>query len=339
MKMVYVKSPFQFEMRELPKPGLKFDTAVVRVMACGICGSDLMTAESQAKEFQLFGHEIAGVVEKINNENMGIKHGDNVIIESTSYCGKCVNCRNGRLELCQDIQSFGKFGYGGFGEYILSPVQSLVKFDVIDFDIASLAEPLGVALDMVYLAGIRMGDSVLVVGPGPIGLMAVRLAKLKGANRVYLSGKSNSKNIARLAVGKKMGADEIIYADKTSLKEAIPEGVDKVLLTAAPSLLPGIIKVMKFGGIISYVGIDYGSAGTFNLDANEFHFKRLQLRASFAVPALFIPQALTLLKERTIDGKILISHRFPLKEISRAMEVAKDEKEKAIKVVILPDRI
>lgn len=208
----------------------------------------------------------------------------------------------------------------------------LVPIGDMEAAAASLAEPLGVALDLIKTAEIEPGNSVLVIGPGPIGLMAVSLAQLYGAGRVLLAGiKGDCK---RMEIGRTMGADELIYSDEPGWAKTLEGGIDRVLLTAAPALVGETVQCMSFAGIMAYLGIAYGDGSRILLDGNEFHFKRLQLRASFAVPALFFPRALDLLRRGSIRSDLLISHKFPLTEIAAAFDLLRYNRGEALKIVV-----
>jgi len=336
MKAAYVKAPYQFELRDvkLGKPGP--GQVLLSVKACGVCGTDAVhVAGVQAKEWQAFGHEIAGVIEEVGPGMKEVKPGDSVVLESSSFCRSCSLCRDGRVDLCAGAPHFWGQPAMGFSEKMLAPIECVVPFTGLDFDAASLAEPLGVAIDLVKTAEIGMDDNVVVIGPGPIGLMALALARRRTSGVIWLAGNSHSK--ARMRAGKKLGADELIHADKTPLEEyAFGRRITRILDTAPPRTLQTAIKVAAKGAVIAYIGIEYGEGAAISFDANDFHFKKLQLRASFASPALYFPMALEFLKLGRIDADLLISHRFPLKEIEQAVRTAAEDKAKAIKVVVNP---
>ncbi|HUS59067.1 MAG TPA: alcohol dehydrogenase catalytic domain-containing protein [Planctomycetota bacterium] len=336
MKAAYVKAPYQFQVRNvnLPKPGPRH--VLVRVKSCGVCGTDAIhIAGQQAADWQAFGHEIAGVVEAVGDDVTHVKKGDRVALESSSFCRSCSLCRNGRVDLCNRAPGFWNATAMGFAEKMLAPIECVVQFDGLDFDAACLAEPLGVAIDLVKTAEIGLDDNVLVIGPGPIGLMALALARRQTAGRIFLAGNSHSK--ARMKLGRKLGADELIETDKTPLAGVdLGTRITRVLDTAPPQTLQTAIKAAATGAVIAYIGIEYGQGATVSFDANEFHFKKLQLRASFASPALYFPMALEFLKLGRIEANAFISHRFPLDRIEDAVCTAAHDKAKAVKVIVNP---
>lgn len=335
MKAVYVKAPYMFEVRDVELRDIGPDEALVRVKACGVCGTDLQLAATDAEEWQSFGHEIAGVVEKVGKNVKGVKVNDNVLLESGSFCRECATCRNGKVDLCNGAPNIFKGDTMGFAEYIIAPKECLVPFSGIDFAEATVVEPLGVALDLVYTADIKLNDDVLVVGLGPIGLMALKLAKAMGARNVYGAALSRSK--ARINLAREYGAADIVYTDVTSLEDyKFPRGgVDKVLVTAPPRTIPQALKVTNIGGIVAFLGIEYGERGIISFDANEFHFRKLQLRASYAAPALWFPRCIELIESGVINPKSLITHKFKLEEMDKFMLKARDDKSDIIKMVMV----
>jgi threonine dehydrogenase-like Zn-dependent dehydrogenase len=187
---------------------------------------------------------------------------------------------------------------------------------------------------MVRLAAIEPGQNVLLMGSGPIGLMALPLIRRAGARRVFATGFRRRR--ARMECALKLGADVFIDPGETALtgfKFGCP--IDRIIVTSPPPTLSDAFAVAAKGAIISFIGIGQGEEAFCRFDVNAFHFKKLQLRASFASPALYGPMALDLLREKVVDGNALISHVFPLDRIAEAFQVAARDPS-AIKVVIQP---
>ncbi len=326
MKAAYKKSPKDVIIREVPVPEAGDFDILLKVKSCGVCGSDL----DSSAEYRQFGHEIAGVVEKVGRCVTGFAPGDKVVAESGSFCGACENCRNGRVDICENISS-GSFS--GFAEYTVIPAKSAVKFEGITFKQAAVIEPLGVALDLVYAADIKLNDHVLIIGAGSIGLMALSIVKAMGAGKIFVA--QNSGSDKKLELARAFGADDIIYTDKQRLEDyPFPKGgVDKVLITAPPRVIPSAFNVSNYGAVISFIGISPDSDITF--DANKFHFKKLQLRSSFASPALYFPTAIDLVKSGVIDTDMLITHTFCLDELADMMKTIVSDRAAVVKCVFL----
>jgi threonine dehydrogenase-like Zn-dependent dehydrogenase len=315
-------------------PPLEPHEVRIKVEACGICGTDLhLRAGSEEKEGP-FGHEIAGTVAELGAHVRGLQTGQKVALESSSACGRCENCRNMRQEFCTGILSFWGSPALGFAEEMLSPAQCAVPYADSRPEVAALSEPLGVAIDLLRLAEVRPDSNVLVTGAGCIGLMAVALAKRHGARRIVVA--QRGRRPARIAAAKRFGADEVFDPEVTPYKEALgPWRPDRLLATTPPTTLPAAFEVAAKGALIVFIGIAYDDGAFCRFEANRFHFQKLQLRASFAAPAMFTPLALQYLRERVVDGEALLSHRYPLDRIAEAMETARNNPE-AVKVVVLP---
>lgn len=326
------KNDHSVSLRPLIQRPLTPNEIRLRVDACGICGSDLLTSPGEKAESP-FGHEIAGTIIELGSKVDKLEDGQTVVLESSSACGRCSNCRNDRQELCTDVQSFFMSNSFGFSEEMIAPAVSAIPYDGLKPEIASLSEPLGVAIDMVRLADIRLDSNVLILGLGPIGLMALALVKRMGARRVFLSACSSK--TARIEVARKFGVDEVVDPSVTPLPTYdFGCKIDRILVTTPPPTLNDAFQVGSNGAIISFIGIAYGDKAYCTFDVNSFHFKKLQLRSSYASPALFTPLALQYLREGVIDGEAMISHRFPLTKIEEAVRVARDTT-RSVKVVVI----
>jgi len=308
------------------------DETVIAVEACGICGTDISAILRGSEEYQPFGHEIAGRIV----ERDGALRSGRVVLESSSACGRCSACRNGHSDLCTAVTSFFARPYLGMAERMISPTTSVLEYEGLTPEVACLSEPLGVAIDLCETAGITPWSTVLVTGLGPIGLMAVRLAKLAGAGKIYAS--SYSAREKRNALALEFGADELIFEDVTPLgSRKLDPAPDRILSTVPPSFIGNCIPAAAPGAVIAYIGVGHGETDRVAFPANEFHFKKLQLRASYASPALRTPLALELLRSGRINGPALISHTFSLDDVSEAVRTACFEKDSAIKVVVTMD--
>lgn len=320
----------------MPEPGE--NQVLLDVRACAVCGTDMHTAATDAEDFQSFGHEIAGVVVKNGPGARRFHPGDKVVIESGTICHVCENCRNGRTDICTNgISIIDDVEISGYADYMLVPEQAMVPFEGLDFKEAALAEPLGVAMDLFYTTGIELNDDVAVVGLGPIGLMAIALAKAAGARNIYAIQRSG-RSKARIALAKKLGATDVILTSETDLASyPFPRGgVNKIMITAAPSVIPEMMKIATYGGILGFLGIDMQN-GDITFNANDFHFKKLQLRASYAVPALWFPRALELLKSGVVNPKDFITQTFPLEEIETYFKKQRDDSSDVIKMVMVKE--
>jgi L-iditol 2-dehydrogenase len=302
---------------------------IIEVEACGICGTDINAILRGAPDYTPLGHEVAGRMIGPDGDVSGVP----IVLESSSACGRCPACRNARPDLCTEVKSFFRRPYFGMAERMVAPEISVVAYDGIDPAVACLAEPLGVAIDLCEMAALTAYSTVLVVGLGPIGLMAIRLAKLAGAAHIYAS--TFSQRQRRNQVALEYGADELLFEDEKPLAaRRLDPPPDRILITAPPPAVGACVGPAALGAILAYIGVGHGETDRITFPANEFHGKKLQLRSSYAAPALRTPLALELLRSGRVDGAKLISHRFPLAEAARAIRAACLDKNEAIKVVV-----
>ncbi len=333
MKTAYMKGIDNLIIKDADLWDIEDNEIKIAVDACGICGTDVTSALDGADDFRPFGHEVAGTIIEVGRNAKNLHIGQKVALESASACGRCLNCRDTKQELCTDVQSFFFKTSFGFAEEMISPAICAIPYEGISPAEACVSEPLGVSIDMHRLADIRIGSHVVVSGLGPIGLMALRLARLSGAEKIYACDLSTAK--IRLDMAKQFGADEIIKVDETPLDQyKFDIAPDRFMVSSPPRTLNSMLNIAAKGAIISYIGIKYGEGANVTFNANDFHFKKLQLRASFASPALYTPMALNLIKTGAIDAKALITHQYALSDLSSALKEAAYNTGEALKVVI-----
>jgi L-iditol 2-dehydrogenase len=340
MRALWGKAPLQFDLREVPTPTPNVGEVLVRVTGCGICGTDLHFLRAMNHEWTPLGHELAGCVEEVGAGVSRLRFGDSVIIENNSGCSVCDACKNGESRYCRNIWTFMN-DQAGIGDYVCVPEASLQKYHGLTPRQATVAEPLTVAIDVTLRADIPLNGEVAIWGAGPIGIMACQIAKLRGARRVFLVGspRDNPRNRFRLELARELGADVTIGGNQNAvdeIKRATGDGVDRVLVTAPPAAIPDALRVCRFGGIVALIGLEERSGETIALDVNAFHFQKLQLRASHAIPNHYFPIALDLLARRVVDPDKIITHAFPLNEYRRAFEMANNPDERVGKVTVEP---
>ena len=329
-----VKAPYQFETRQETLPALKDGDLLIDIAACAICGTDLSIAGKLAKDWQPFGHEVSGIVRAVGAGVRDFQPGDRVALDSSAPCGACERCRAGAPLECTAVASYwGR--YMGFADWLITPRQCAFPAGDLPPQVACLLEPLGVSVDLVSIAEVGPGDRVLLIGPGPLGLLAIPAAKAKGAAQIWVAGHSHS--VARLEAAKQLGADAIIEVDQTDLRKFDfgPRGVNKVLVVAPPTEIPLALDLVAKGGIVAYIGISWGPAGKITIDADQMHFRRQQLRSSMASPGTRGPEALALLRSGRFDPNLVISHCFELADLPANMLRNRDDKATAKKLVML----
>lgn len=316
------------------------DHVIVNIHACGVCGTDVNFVRDWSDDYMALGHEIAGEVIEVGKNVTTVKPGDKVIVEDCSMCGVCADCKSGHPEFCRNMYTME--GQPGMGQYMSVRYNSLDVFDGLDYTSACLTEPLAVSLTAVLNAEIPLGGSVLVLGPGPLGLMAARLAKLRGAGFVAISGlpADNPRELARLDLAAKLGCDLVIEAGKQSVEDEIksrfPAGVDRVIVTSPPQSMYDALKVIHFGGIITYLGLHFGGKNVIDLDINDMIFRKITLRPTFAEPAINFPISNRLLRDGLIDASLLVTHTFGFADAKSTLRAIIDGSQPIIKAVMLP---
>ena len=200
------------ELQDVPEPHAGDGQVVIEVDSAGICGTDLhiYLDEFETKPPVTIGHELAGVIVELGKDVEGWTVGDRVTTETYfSTCGHCLDCRRGRRNLCLHRRSIGSKENGAFAQYLLTPASNLHRVpEGLDLESAALTEPLACTVHGVLeTAGVCAGDNVVLTGPGPIGLLAMQLAKVAGATVVMLG---TNLDVERLRLAKKLGADGVV---------------------------------------------------------------------------------------------------------------------------------
>ncbi len=331
----YIQRPFQVSTREVALRSPGRDEVLLEVLACGICGHDMEIAMQLAQTPRAFGHEVAGIVCEVGSGVKHVKAGDQVVLESSSFCGVCDLCRNGRVDLCNKAPAFWAEPAMGFSQAMIVPACNAVPAPDIDPMAAALTEPCGVAVDMIKVAEIALCDRVLVVGTGAIGLMALAIARRRTSGLIVAANRSP----AKLETARRLGADAVVDTSITPLAECGKPfgGFDRVLVTAPPKLLPDALNTTSYGGSVTFIGFDWGNGGNITLDTTRMHLGKQQLRSSFASPAVYLPEALHLLRSNVVPAAEIISHRFPLSRLQQAMLTARDQRGTTRKVLVIPD--
>jgi 2-desacetyl-2-hydroxyethyl bacteriochlorophyllide A dehydrogenase len=321
-----------------PEPGA--GDVVVRVRSCGICGSDLHWYHGEMMQpVDCPGHEIAGEVAEVGAGVTSLRAGDAVAVEGVSCCGVCRYCASGDYQLCTMMGIVGMTIPGGFAEYLQIPARHCFPVPAgVDFPTAALTEPLAVAVHGVRLARLEIGQRVLVLGAGTIGLMAILAARAGGAGEILATARRPQQREAALA----LGADRVFdSADETALLgEAIAGPVDVVIETVGgrADTLDTAVATARPGGAICLLGAFTGNPSfpALFILAKELKilgskvYGRAGARAEYDIALDILQRQGKAIAER------LITHRFPLDDIARAFEVASDKTTGSIKVTIAP---
>jgi L-iditol 2-dehydrogenase len=300
-------APGALEIRDAPRPDPRPDEVVLEVAAASICGSDLHMAEWHPmarwmKTPVILGHEFSGVVTQVGTEVHDLREGDALAVESVIWCGHCPACRSGKTNVCNNRRLFGIHEPGGLAEAVAVPERLAHRIPPgLPVEHAALAEPTTVALHAVLLQPPTPGDVVLVTGPGPVGLLAGRIARAFGA-RVLVSGTPGDAAM-RLPAAKALGLEPLDPA--VPVRDAIAEPVDLVLeCSGAAAALDAALYVVKRGGGITLVGMPNGPVP---LDLTQALRAEIALRPTYFGTWHEFERALRLLADKTIPANQLIA--------------------------------
>jgi len=340
MKAAVYEGSQKISIKNVEMPVLESDEALVQVKYCGICGSDLFICSGKhprVKPPLIFGHEFSGVIIKINEQNLKteLKIGDRVAVRPTYPCGQCDACREGAFHICGKLALIGIDSNGGFAEYVKVPLSNIVKVSKqVAFEEIALVEPLAVAVHAVRSSRMKVGDRVIVLGGGPIGLLIASLLKLAGATQIIIS----EVNPYQLDKANSLGFITInpLVEDIIKRVDNLTNGKGADLLFDAagvPSTAEQSTKLVKVQGEIVIVGVFEEPA---EFDFLSFMNKEQKAVGIRVYSAGDVKKAVELLEAKLIDVRPLISHKLKLDDIEKGFKLIKNNAE-TMKIMIYPE--
>ena len=345
--VLFGKNDLRVVEREVPEPG--FQEALIEIRACAICGSDPKIVSKGWANMPPFGefipgHEYAGRIVSLGRGVHGFAIGDRVAIEPHKGCGICTNCLRGFYTVCLNYgnseaghRHYGFTTNGGYAEYAVNHINTLHKIpETLDFDEATLITTAGTAMyGITRVGGVEAGETLVVAGPGPVGLMAVQLAKRSGAGRVITLGTRDD----RLRLSKELGSDATINIKVEDCVKRVLEmteglGADVVLECAGSAKsLSDAVEYARKNGRIALIGT-YDEPVL--IDALKIPQRNLTLAGSRAEGDRSLDKVAPLMGDGRVKAKPLITHTFPLHRVNEAMETFIKRIGGAIKVVLKP---
>jgi len=351
MKAAILTKPNHLEIQEVktPRPGPA--EVLIRVEACAVCSSDVSLMAKPwlgQPPYGKFipGHEYAGNVVALGRTVDEFQVGDRVAVEAHLGCLRCINCRRGNYTACLNFGNLKKGhranGFttnGGFAQYVVNHINTVHPIpDSIDFNEASLMTNLGCVLyGFETVGGYLVGDHVAVIGPGPLGLISVQVAKALAAGRVYLIGTRES----RLKVGEEVGADRVINVNeedpvKVIMKETRGRGADLVIETSGGLESPQMaIQMTKSMGKILMLGLP---GEPVQVDFEDVIQKNKSIYTVRGEGRANCARGVSLWASGKVNLKPLVTHSFPLRKISEAFQTFVERRGGAIKVTVNPAR-
>ncbi len=341
MKAVQYYAPNDIRYEEVKVPELNEGEILVKVEAALTCGTDVKTFKRGhpvliKKVPSGFGHEFSGIVYKVDENVSNVKVGDRVVCANSAPCGECFYCRRGEYELCENLDLLN----GAYAQYIKIPKRiveknTLILPDDLPFEKAAFSEPLSNVIHGISKTPIQKGDTVGVVGIGPIGLMFAKLAKLKGA-RVIAMGR----NPLKLKLAKEFAnADVVIdlkkYPDPAEIVMNETEehrGLDVAIeCVGLPSMWEKMFSLVRKGGYVHFFG-GCASGTSVNIDTRRLHYDEVKIISSFHHTPKYFREALEMIADGKIDVEKLITRKMDMKYAKRAIEMHRDGE--AIKILL-----
>ena len=334
--------PGHLELRNVPIPQIKPDEVLIRVRACGVCGSDLKIEIDQHPYTPpvVIGHEFAGEITEIGEYVDGWAVGERVVSEQhTRACGHCRQCLTGNAFACASKRAPGYFEDGAFAEFIKVPCWLLHRIpDNINFVEATLTEPSAVAAHgMLERTKIAPEDVVLVLGCGPIGIMAAKMAQIAGASKVIITGMDRDERV-RLPKARELGIDYVInveHEDLTSIVDELTEGEGADVVIELAGAIPAIHQSFLLARRLGRVGI-IGQPPTdeVTIPYREALFRALTVVFSYSSKFTSWERVLSLFKRGVIHPASFITHILPLNHWKEGFELSRNGE--AVKVVLEP---
>ena len=335
MKVAYWYNNRDIRLEEVPAPAPGPQEMLIKVISCGICGSDIVEWYRLPRAPLVQGHEIGAEVVAVGDSVKIFKPGDRVFVAPKVPCLKCFYCRNGHYPQCSEIKERLP---GGFAEYILVP-QILVENGAyllppqINYDQSTFIEPLACVIRAQRLAQVKKGSSVLVIGCGMSGLLHVKIARAKGCTVI-----AADINPLKLECARRMGANIVINAAENVTEQLIAQTgrkTDVVLLCAsADSALEQAWSSLDKGGTIVLFAVP-GPDKKVVVPVNDFWMKEITILTSYYCGPPDIVESMQLIASGDITVDDLITHRLPLADIARGFQLVLDGRE-SIKVIIKP---
>jgi len=336
MRALVYNGPKSIRVEDVAVPAVGETDVLIRVKYCGVCGTDIHIYNGEGGAFAvepplIMGHEFSGIVEKTGSKVKKVKPGDLVTIDPNDMCGECYYCKNGMEQFCQNVTGYGTTVNGGFAQYCVVSEKQVFRFkEGMDALTAAMAEPVSCCIHGIDLCNIKLGDEVLIIGGGPIGLIILQLAKMAGASKVILSEPVAEKR--ELAM--KLGADLAI----NPLEEDVPEilkanckNINVVIeCVGNPRTIDNAIQWAGNGATVMMYGLT-GPDAEIAVKPDVVFKKELKLTASFINPYTF-ERTISILESGKVNVRDLITDIVGLED---SVKVFEDEKyRRSGKVVI-----
>ncbi|AFL50488.1 L-iditol 2-dehydrogenase [Sinorhizobium fredii] len=343
MKAGLLRAPNDLSFEIVPDPVLAAGDLLIRVRAATVCGTDIRIFRGRKtagiRYPSIIGHEFAGEIVDTGG-NGGFSCGAAVAVCPAIPCGYCDYCKRGYENICQNLTAIGYELDGAFAEYIRIPARAIQARNVfhipenVSWETAALVEPLSCVLNGQEKIGIDVGDTVVVLGSGPIGLLHIKLARLSGAHRIIVSEPSASRREAAISAGADIAIDPV-NEDLRAIVHASTNGLgaDKLIVAiGVAKLVNDALSLVRHRGSVSLFA-GFSSAEMATMDVNLIHYNELLVTGSFGLNRLQFEKSLDMIASGRVEVDSMLTHRFELKDIGIALQTA--EGGSAVKVAVI----
>jgi len=345
MRAIIYRGPGEIQLEAVPVPQAADGELRVKVDACAVCGTDLKSfvhGNPKIAPPRVIGHEFTGVIDTVGAGVEGFAIGDRVVMATSVSCGECAYCAHGWTNLCVDMAAMGFKYEGGMAEFTVIPERAIRNGHVITVpegvrpEHAALAEPLSCAVNSCENSNVQPGDTVVVVGAGPMGIMNACIAREFGAAKVILA----EINDARLMQAAAFGFDMLVNPTGCDLAEVVKAATDglgaDVAIVAAPAAAPqeqAIDLVRKRGTVCLFASLPRGSSAI-TIDSRPLHYDELRMVGTSDSTPTQVARAVELIAGGGLPMDKLATHVLPLEGIARAFELMKSGE--SMRVVLTP---
>jgi L-iditol 2-dehydrogenase len=329
-------------VEEAPKPEIGADEILLKVMATGICGTDVVEWYRLPKAPRVLGHEATGTIDAVGENVTKYKTGDRIFVSHHVPCNRCHYCLKDAHTACETLHTTNYYP-GGFSQYIRVPKINIetgvYKLPAnLSYEEGTFIEPLACAVRGQRLADIQKNDTVLIIGSGMAGILHIQLTKLKGAQKIFAA----DINPERLKLATQFGADHVIDA-KADLPKQLKKlnggvGADKVIVcTGATQAALTALDCVDRGGTILYFAVPDPTV-KIPLPITEFWRNETTIRTSYGAAPRDLEEALQILAKKQVNVGDMITHRLDIREIAEGFRLVA-EAGKSLKVIIEPNRV
>ncbi len=347
MQAVVVRAPMEFAVETVPAPAVPEGGLLLKVKACGLCGSDLRTLRVGHRKVTfpwIIGHELCGQVVEVGPDYRGHwQAGDLLAVGPLAYCGACDFCLDGEYELCENYREIAQAWPGGLADLVAIPAEALTLGTIgrvpegVEPAFAAMAEPISSCIHAQEKGQIGLGDTVVIIGTGPIGCIHISLARARGASKIFVVDIVEE----RLKLAQAFEPDGLINAAETDLVQEVARLTDgqgpDVVITATPAPIAQVQAVemaRKGGRILLFGGLPKHDSKP-GVDMNIVHYNSLHLIGT----TIFAPRHFRVALKLVASGRIpldrLITHRLPLADFERGATMALEGR--VLKAVFFPE--